>query len=557
MAALYELPAELLVNILGRLPKTDQKALRCTSRESAKLATPLVFSEVVFDLEPGGCDGLASIAESTRLQHHVHTVRLCRRRGLRLFRSFDDWHDSNIYEHIPDIMLFGEPRPLRTDSRLLSRDQWAALGDDARRIMYEEYQLDVDRLDRYFSRLAFAMCEWIARRYGTTIEATTQASDAWHLLHRYDIASRAFRHVHTFIHIPTYRFDENNWGSTWRNVGFHEFALVECCWGKDPLYDTVELFAALAIRTTATVALRSLTLGTQGHAFWSTQQLCQLLHWMRNLPEDRGLDHGNDDGLELWLADIGGPLPVLRHVEYLTRALVAVGREFTGLAHLECRIDTLQADRQDELEPIAAGVSSSLAEATMLERLNLAFRNEALTDDEGDRAFFGCDYEPGRGRIVWDLDLTAASERLMRTVSTLQHLRHLQLSLATTAPTLVRAFSPLKGLRFLRLSYMPLFVGQWDAVLTWVAGNLSLHRVELLVLEDVFCGRPRLILDSEAPVWKSSSVPDGWYDEYEDSITQYALGKSYVLPMLSQEEYVERRLLVALDTETSKGGNSN
>lgn len=55
-----------------------------------------------------------------------------------------------------------------------------------------------------------------------------QASDAWRILHRYDIASHTLRGVHTVVYVPAYQFNEDNWGGVWGNIGFHEFEFVEC-----------------------------------------------------------------------------------------------------------------------------------------------------------------------------------------------------------------------------------------------------------------------------------------------------------------------------------------
>ena len=78
----------LLENVLLHLEKSGLKIFRRVSRECEALATPHVFDEVPFDLEPGGCDSLAAIARHPRLQRNVRTVRLKRRNGLRDFPDF-------------------------------------------------------------------------------------------------------------------------------------------------------------------------------------------------------------------------------------------------------------------------------------------------------------------------------------------------------------------------------------------------------------------------------------------------------------------------------------
>ena len=90
MATILELPPELLVAILARLERADRESFRGTSHACEELTTALVFDEITFDLEPDGCRGLASIARSPGLCHHVHTIRLQRRGGLKSFKGFDD-----------------------------------------------------------------------------------------------------------------------------------------------------------------------------------------------------------------------------------------------------------------------------------------------------------------------------------------------------------------------------------------------------------------------------------------------------------------------------------
>lgn len=94
-----------------------------------------------FDLEPGGCDSLSAIANHTRLQRNVRTVRLRLRRGLRDFPSFTEWCSATAYEHIPwaskDSGEHVHPR-----SQSMAQEEWDALSDNARRRFYEEYESD-------------------------------------------------------------------------------------------------------------------------------------------------------------------------------------------------------------------------------------------------------------------------------------------------------------------------------------------------------------------------------------------------------------------------------
>lgn len=61
---------------------------------------------------------------------------------------------------------------------------------------------------------------------------------------------------------------------------FHAFALGDLGWGNDPYYGGIQLFAALTVCyfLSESVALRFLTLTTQGSAFWTVLYLIRFLN---------------------------------------------------------------------------------------------------------------------------------------------------------------------------------------------------------------------------------------------------------------------------------------
>ena len=99
---------------------------------------------------------------------------------------------------------------------------------------------------------------------------------------------------------------------------------------------------------------------------------------------------------------------------------------------------------------------------------------------------------------------------LLRPFPALRNLRHLHLSLATTAHHLLTCLGNLKSVRHLRLTYVAVVPdragcsndagGQWEAILAWVAGHLELDHLEMKALEDIYQQSPRLLLCLEDPI---------------------------------------------------------
>ncbi|KAK6434668.1 hypothetical protein LTR95_009144 [Oleoguttula sp. CCFEE 5521] len=301
MSLLLSLPPELLVNILSYLPRADIKACRAVSHAYCVLATPLIFQEIPFHFEPGGCTSLDHIARVPHLASHVRTIRLQRAKGMHRFDSYDAWEMATIYEHQPWEDLYGPSPPPPIDARLMLRGEWDELDAPARERLYDEYQQETQATDEYFARFASAVLAAASSQYSEPPSPLPADTDAAHLLRCYGRASELLRHVQTFLYAPAYRVDELRWGETWRGVAFHVFAFVELGWGDEPYYDAIQLFAALAFShfPSEPLALQSLTLTTQGGAFWTVPHLLRLLYWMRESPESRdSFEHSDYSRLE-------------------------------------------------------------------------------------------------------------------------------------------------------------------------------------------------------------------------------------------------------------------
>ncbi|KAK6393020.1 hypothetical protein LTR95_019605, partial [Oleoguttula sp. CCFEE 5521] len=222
------------------------------------------------------------------------------------------------------------------------------------------------------------------------------------------------------------------------------------------------LFAALAFShfPSEPVALKSLTLTTQGGAFRTVPHLIRLLYWMRESPESRDSFKSSDNlSLELALTADGWE-HTIEQVEHLTRTLVAIEQRFVSLVRLECRVDTLWdgGGRQGD-ENLAGEVARCIWKARDLVWLTLVF-GEDVHYEHDPRYYFEMDYRPNVARIE------AISQHLVGAVASLRHVRHLHLSFHTAAPHLMPVFRILLHLTSLHISHMALLEGTWDDVLT-------------------------------------------------------------------------------------------
>jgi hypothetical protein len=420
----------------------------------------------------------------------------------------------------------------------MSREEWDELGAKGRRSLYDQYQQEIRATDEYFARFASAVLAVASSQYSTPLSPFPAESDAAQLLRRYIGASRLLRHVRAFLHVPAYRVDELGWGETWRNITFHRYACIEPGWGHDPYYDAIQLFAALAFSRfpSEVVAVQSLTLTTQGYAFWTVPHLTQLIYWMRESPENRAnLTLNIHSYVESAVMSDDGE-HVLEQVESLTRALIATEQFFVSLVRLECRVDTLWNDGgHHKTQTMALEVARCVRGAKGLEWLSLAFGEDVHW--EGDPSYYFRNHS--RRSMA---SIAATSYNLLGAVAGLKHLRHLHLSLHTAASHLLGVFRVISQLSSLRLSHMALLSGSWDDVLEWVADHLTLSRVELNVLEDNVQSQSRILLDPRIPAWRATIVPETWYNEYEKDIRCFVLRTSANPLVLCPDEYIAGRL---------------
>jgi len=540
MASLMGMPPELLDNILLRLEKPDHKQFRCVSHACAGLVTPLVFGEVAFDLELGGCDCLAAIARGPELRRHVRRIRLERRRGLKHFESLEDWCNATVYEYVP-VSGVGSAETVLTCPCAMSRDNWKALSDNAVQHLYEDYEADERATTAYISRLASAASTLLSLPGASGTQSPTVPIDAQQTVGQFHAAVDALPNVADFTYTPAYENDER-WGRIWRGVEFHPEGLIaHSSYGDDPDIDSLQLFITLRTIMLAPHPLQSVEIFTRGHAFWSALHLRRLLDWSERLELRSSASFAHvHEGLESWADDIGGPLGVVQYTEALTRHLVAWERSFSRLTVLECRIDTSWSNGAGEPLTIAVALSHGLEQAASLKELDLVFREDASTDEPGTYMYRDLEYRPHAPNQAHMLECVKVSKHLLASAPAFQQVRRLHLSFPTGCTHLLAAFALLSALRHLQLKYVALLPGggQWETVLEWIAKHLRLDRIELRALEDVCDQQPRLLLHPEAPEWTAAPANAHEYGEYQDAILQYALRRSGFLPPLAPHEYL-------------------
>ncbi|KAK0247285.1 hypothetical protein LTR01_008820 [Friedmanniomyces endolithicus] len=546
MPSLLTLPVELLERILDLLENVDWKNFRRTSHECAEHVTSLIFREIAIDLEPHGCDGLASIAREPQLRQHVQTINLKRRDGLKSFAGFDDWHTANIYEY--EAILDKDPALSHPQhATTLSRTDWQALSQDQLEELYRRYEDDEGARDAYATRLAAAVSTAIVAgttRLAAGTQLKSQTSDAQQVLDQLTNGVEALDGVRNLTYRPAFE-DEDCWGQRWRNIEFHPEGLVKCGgFGVEPDIDALQLYFVLRTALRAANRLDCVQVLSRGHAFWSVPHLRWLLDWTATrYLHPQSSDTLVSEGLESWIYDIGGPLRVMQYTEALTRDLVAVERSFSRLSRVEFRVDTCWSEDSGEQETIAQAISCMLKEAIQVRHLTLVLRDHASSDEWGEYVFFDATFAIRALNHESARQIMKASTSLLSAVFHLTSLRHLHLSFAVGGVHLRQLLARLKLLRHLELRYVALWPREdiWEDVLRYIAHHCRLESVVLRALEDIHLGRPRLILCPDAPIWKTNAANAAMYGNYEDAIVCFALRKSESLPCLLPDAFLRQQ----------------
>ncbi|KAK5689151.1 hypothetical protein LTR17_026481 [Elasticomyces elasticus] len=525
MASLLTLPPELLEDVLGLLGKADLKNFRRVSHECTPYATPLVFQKISIDLEPGGCDGLVSIARTPNLAQHVGTIHLERRNGLKTFNTFEDWRSAIGNQ----CDLFADKSPEQ----------------------FQIYHSDKKARDSYWERVAVVVFSAITA--GPQIKSNT--SDAQCALGNCISGLEALTNVRNPTYSPAFE-NSDRWGRSWRNIQFlagygHD--------GIDPDVDALQQYFVLRVMLQAPNLLQSVEVHFQGHAFWTTCHLHRLLHWTDTPFQDYNSDSEfGRERIDSWTDEIGGPRRETEYTEALGRELVNFASGFSRLSRLEYRLEGSMWTSDPEVHrDIASAVSRTLRKAVKLQHLVLVFR-EGAGSDSGSAGFcLGLEVPTADTEEMW-LQSCEVSHHLLSAVCCMESLGLLHLSFAVNAVDLLELFPRLQKLRHLRLNYVALLptrlaTGQfWEAVLQCIAQNCQLNSLYLHVLGDQASEDSRTVLNPSDETWNEADIGNTLaYQEYEAAVVSFVLRKSESLPPLVPGEFLRQKRSFANQLEAS------
>jgi hypothetical protein len=542
MTSLFGLPTELLHNVLVRLEQDSLKEFRRVCRESCARVTPILFNRVYFDFDPGGTDGLVNICRHPLLATHVKTIELRRRSGLKKLDDFGMWQEANIYEYEPFLSHESHDHVEVLEAILSARD-WHSTTDDSRRALFDDYQKDYDAMTRRTSQLASAMSSAIQHGQGF-IPGLQNVTEAHQEIREFNAAVERLRNITNFHHCPTYHYDE--WGERWRQIQFHRDAFILGPGYEDDVdADALQLFVALQGIILHTDTVRKVTLHTRGHAFWSATHLRRLLDWSDDSTTRWITDDHLEVGINGWIDRIGGPLAACRYMESATRYLARLESGFSRLESLACHVDTDGLESSDDEISVSKAVSRVLQCGTNLRKLRLALRQSSWDPDRHTLLYHKTSFS-SRLQLPLNSQQDSGSLLVSRNMfrglvasQALADLQTLDLTIITVERHLCALLSQLRSLRHLALRYVSLLSegGVWESIFQLISTSLHLESAALVGLEDVVDGYPRLLLQSDAPIWNSGTFTHTHYQRYESAIIDFVLRRSASLPAICPADF--------------------
>jgi hypothetical protein len=550
MASILGLPTEVLHDILLMLERETLKEFRRVCRESHTRVTPILFDRVYFDFDSSGTDGLANISRQPLLAKHVKTVELQRRSGLKKFDDLEAWREATIYEYEPLVLRDGLDE-IELSEGIMSRDDWGQLTDDSRRVLFDDYQEDYNAITRQTSRLASAMSSAIQHSQGYDISESQSVTEAHRTIRGFNAAVERLPNITNFHHRPTYHHD--GWGERWRRIQFHRDALILGPGYEDDVdADALQLFVALQGIMLHAGPVRNVALQTRGYAFWSATHLRRLLDWSDwgDASTTRWVaDDHLEVGIHRWMNQVGGPLAACRYVESMTRYLARLESRFSRLESLACHVDTDGLEGPGDEISVSRGVSRMLRCGTDLRKLRLALRQSSWDLDRHTLLYHKTSPSPPRLRLPpnsqQDPESLLASRNLFGGLVASQALRNLQtldLTVVTVERHLCALLTQLHSLRHLALRYVSLLPegGIWESVFQLISTSLRLESVDLIGLEDVVDGYPRLLLQPDASVWSGGAVTHHDYRRYESAIVDFVLRRSMSPPAICPTDFLHQ-----------------
>lgn len=188
---------------------------------------------------------------------------------------------------------------------------------------------------------------------------------------------------------------------------------------------------------------------------------------------------------------------------------------------------------------------------TNLKKLRLALRESSWDPDEHTLLYHHTSSSAPRRQLSPDSQpyrsAVSASEMLFGGLVATQGLGQLQildLTVVTVGQHLCALLSRLHSLRHLALRYVSLLPagGAWESVFQLMSTSLCLGSVDLVALEDVVGGYPRLLLQPDAPIWNSGAATHLDYSRYESAIVDYVLRRYTSLPAIHPAEFLRQQV---------------
>lgn len=217
------LPHELHLLILSYNDRAGWKRARQTCRGLDKLAAPLLFSRVYFELCGRGCESPYNISQHPTLGPLVKTIVPRRVRGYRKFASIDDWAASTHQPGAPDDGLFSARETHYYDNQELSDslmpyDDWVAMS--AEQALYEAYNADREQQEEEVRDIVSTLC------FRTTTTSTMKfihperaldMGTANVAVRQLNKALKTLPNLSALEHEPAFLHDEQ-WALRWRDL---------------------------------------------------------------------------------------------------------------------------------------------------------------------------------------------------------------------------------------------------------------------------------------------------------------------------------------------------
>ncbi|OAL42637.1 hypothetical protein IQ07DRAFT_525751 [Pyrenochaeta sp. DS3sAY3a] len=529
---LLDLPHELLIAILHNVDLAAWKHIRQTCRILDKLAAPLLFSRVYFELCGQGCESLYEISQEPTLAPLVKTVVLRRVRGYRKFSSFDSWTASTHQPGAPDDGLWSACETTYHNNKalcdqLMPYNQWIAMPAEDKEALYEAYNADREQLQMEIASITNTLCFRAAEKlefiHPDRAIATGKAIVAVRQLNK---ALKALPNLSALEHEPSFWYD--NWALRWRDLYFHPFSILgQTYYDEDEDVEALQISVVLQslayFRVGDDHRLKKMSIHVGGPAFATPGRLRHLWSGMGHEITRLCRELHPASSAAAADAEANDNFATPAEIERYGRELYLMRLAFADLTHLDFSMS--EDDEREGCIAIAATLAFLFLSTTKnLRELNLAIGNLVYGDL---MPVFGVDEKQcATGSILL---LQHIAHR-----APWRHIRNIQLEIATDRTTLVTFLLAHKNtLRLLTLTQTSLVrlenpQNTWEFTLTEIGKGLCLESLTLAKLTDVLVDwspgvQPRMLFDKDDKRWQDRLSDYETY--YQDCIHRILRGE--------------------------------